>query len=474
MSGPLPPEFAEPPGFSVARVDAGPRPPAARGRAWIHAAADAVAAALAGPGLGPGPVLIRACDGPAFFAAFLGGVRAGRAALPLGPATPGAAALAAGLGVGAAASIAGDGPMEAPRVEPRAGLRGPRDGQDPLGSGVLLQTSGSTAAAATAYRGVAGLAAVGRACASGLGVTAADHVLSVAPLAHSYGLEHGLLMPLCAGCRVTCAAAPRAPGPWLLAAAERVRPTVLPAVPVLLDRLAREAGSPAAAAGRLRAAGVRLLYSAGGVLPPGLAAAYAAAGLPVGQVFGSTEVGSVTWAPPGEDAGVGRALPGVTLRVDGAGHLRVRSPWALAGFLRGPGRLEAASDAEGFFATGDLASIDASGALRLAGRSRLLVDVGGRKVNPAEVEAALGACPGVAEAVVLPMVQSETITRLRAFVEPAGADAPPAEADLRARLRRTLPPHKIPRRFHALAALPRTPAGKPDRAALSRLADSLP
>ena len=465
---PLPPEFVEAPPAAVARADDRPGPPPARSGGWIHAEADRLAAALAT--LPPGPALVRTCDGAAFFAAFLGCLRAGRAALPLSPGTPDAAVRAAALEADAAAALVSDGPAAAARVEPLTPRPGAGAGASPAGPGVLLHTSGSTAAPRTAFRDAGGLAHVGRACAAALGLTAEDHVLAVAPLAHSYGLEHGLLMPLVAGCRVTCAAAPRAPGPWLLGVVEAVGPTVLPAVPVLLERLAREAGSAAAAADALVQAGVRLLYTAGGVLPPSLAEAYAAGGLPVGQVFGSTEVGSVTWAPPGEDAGVGRPLPGVELRTSVAGELLVRSPWA----MRGGSDTESSFGRWRGFATGDLATIRSDGALFLAGRSQLLVSVGGRKVNPAEVEAALQRLPGVAEAVVLPLAQSETITRLQAFVEPADAAVPPAEPAIRAGLRETLAGHKIPRRFHLLAELPRTAAGKPDRVALARLAESTP
>ena len=81
---------------------------------------------------------------------------------------------------------------------------------------------------------------------------------------------------------------------------------------------------------------------------------------------------------------------------------------------------------------------------------------------------------GVADAVVLPLFQSETITRLQAFWEPPEGGVPPQESTLRSLLRETLAGHQIPRRFVRLAALPRTPAGKPDRAALVELADSLP
>ena len=73
-------------------------------------------------------------------------------------------------------------------------------------------------------------------------------------------------------------------------------------------------------------------------------------------------------------------------------------------------------DADGFFRTGDLGALDSHGNLLITGRLKLLIDVGGKKVNPLEVEQVLCEHPGVADCVVLPMPLSATVTRLRAMV----------------------------------------------------------
>src|SRR5690606_10264226 len=101
--------------------------------------------------------------------------------------------------------------------------------------------------------------------------------------------------------------------------------------------------------------------------------------------------------------------------------------------------------ADGHFLTGDLGHLDDRGRLTITGRLTLLIDVGGAKVNPIEVEAALAEHPGVARCVVTPMRLSETVTRLRALYEPRTGPAAPAADELRAFLRQRLAPHKIPR-----------------------------
>jgi fatty-acyl-CoA synthase/long-chain acyl-CoA synthetase len=98
--------------------------------------------------------------------------------------------------------------------------------------------------------------------------------------------------------------------------------------------------------------------------------------------------------------------------------------------------------------------------LFITGRLKLLVDVGGLKVNPVEVEAALATHPDVAECVVTPMALSDTVTRLRAVYVPSHPARPPRDEELRRHLRGLLAGHKIPRVFQAAHSLPRSPAGK--------------
>ena len=103
-------------------------------------------------------------------------------------------------------------------------------------------------------------------------------------------------------------------------------------------------------------------------------------------------------------------------------------------------RRAAGPDRDGFFLTGDLGRLDAHGNLTITGRLKLLIDVGGLKVNPLEVEAVLAQHPGVAACVVVPMRVSETVCRLKAIVTPRpperGADrASTADAGLAPPLR---------------------------------------
>ena len=125
-------------------------------------------------------------------------------------------------------------------------------------------------------------------------------------------------------------------------------------------------------------------------------------GVTVGQVYGATEIGSVTFGDPRESgfdpASVGRAMRGVELQIDDAGELSVRAASMFDGYVGEPRR-----PAGSFFHTGDLATLqDATGNLTLLGRSALIINVGGRKVNPLEVEAVLERHPQVGRCVVVP------------------------------------------------------------------------
>ncbi|WP_406089050.1 amino acid adenylation domain-containing protein [Streptomyces sp. NBC_01013] len=113
------------------------------------------------------------------------------------------------------------------------------------------------------------------------------------------------------------------------------------------------------------------------------------------------------------------------------------------------------------YRTGDRVRRRADGQLEFLGRQDGQVKVRGFRIEPGEVEAALGALPGVAEAVV-----SARDDRLIAHVVPAPGTPPPDPARLRAELSTTLPPHLVPDAWAVLDHLPLTPNGKVDRAAL--------
>jgi acyl-CoA synthetase (AMP-forming)/AMP-acid ligase II len=116
--------------------------------------------------------------------------------------------------------------------------------------------------------------------------------------------------------------------------------------------------------------------------------------------------------------------------------------------------------ADGFFPTGDLARIDEHGNLFIIGRLKLLIDVGGLKVNPLEVEQTIEEHPAVGACVVVPMRLSETVFRLKAVVTPADPARPPSSDELRKFTRERLTTHKVPRVFELRETLPRSATGK--------------
>jgi amino acid adenylation domain-containing protein len=116
------------------------------------------------------------------------------------------------------------------------------------------------------------------------------------------------------------------------------------------------------------------------------------------------------------------------------------------------------------YATGDLARLRPDGRLAFAGRRDRQVKVRGFRVEPAEIEAALAACPGVRDAVVEARPAGGSANRLVAWVL-LHPDAPPAHT-LKEQLARTLPDHLVPSVIVALEEFPRTPSGKIDRSAL--------
>ncbi|MFC9431861.1 amino acid adenylation domain-containing protein [Streptomyces sp. NPDC056987] len=117
------------------------------------------------------------------------------------------------------------------------------------------------------------------------------------------------------------------------------------------------------------------------------------------------------------------------------------------------------------YRTGDRGRIDESGELVVAGRMDAQVKVRGMRIDPADIERALGRLAGVREAAVVATCNDGGEAELNAFVVPSGKDL--AEDDLRTRLLWTLPRNMLPSRFTNILRIPLSPHGKVDRAALA-------
>jgi acyl-coenzyme A synthetase/AMP-(fatty) acid ligase len=122
----------------------------------------------------------------------------------------------------------------------------------------------------------------------------------------------------------------------------------------------------------------------------------------------------------------------------------------------------------GAFRSADLGAWTDRGELSLLGRADSLINVGGKKVHPAEVERILRAMPGVTDAVVVGVAsRGDERGIVRAFV--ACDPAKVSYGDVAAWCRERLAGHKVPRSIVRLAEIPRTSRGKIDRAALASL-----
>lgn len=324
---------------------------------------------------------------------------------------------------------------------------------------VVLESSGTSGLSRLVLRSERSLDADARGVVRGANLTRHDRILFVVPMSHSYGVDL-LVASVVSGASVHVLAGFEIA--HVQGLIRRGAVTVFPGVPFMFEALAR---TPELRPG----VGFRLALSAGSSLPEHINARLRSeCGLVVGQLYGATELGTVAIDHPDraefDPRSVGTPLPGVSVRIlssDNAelpvgseGEIAVRSPTMLTEYLEAPLELW-----DGHYRTGDLGRLDASGRLHVTGRLTHLIDVGGLKVNPVEVERLMCEHPAIAECALVPLPLSDTIVRLRLLVVPhAGMSLSTDEVRVFARER--LSPHKLPRVFETVQSLPRTPTGK--------------
>lgn len=334
-------------------------------------------------------------------------------------------------------------------------------------------TSGSTGEPKAAVHTQRNLVNGGDIYTRAYGVTEDDRILAAVPLLHSFGMVAGLLTALRAGAQLVLLG--RFSPARLLRALDQHACTVLVAAPMAYDLTTRAAGAGSAAPRPPGA--LRLCLSSGAALPPAVAQrARERLGLEIQQVYGCTEAGVITARRPEDgaatDLGVGRPMPGVQLRIvderglevprGEEGALLVRTPAMFTHYLGHPEATRRAFR-DGWYTTGDVARLGPRGHLHLVGRKDSFINVGGKKVNPLEVEQVLLAHPSVVEAVVWGETTADSGERVRATVV---ARAPLPATELTSHCRARLLPHQVPAAVDFVASLPKSSMGKIRRAAV--------
>jgi acyl-CoA synthetase (AMP-forming)/AMP-acid ligase II len=191
--------------------------------------------------------------------------------------------------------------------------------------------------------------------------------------------------------------------------------------------------------------------------------------------YSSTESGGVGTATafdaPEEEAlhTVGRPRSGVEIRIAGDGELLLRSPAMMTGYWRDAERTAATIDGAGWLHTSDLGEIDATGCLRIIGRTNDMYIRGGYNVHPLEVESVLMEHPAVAQIAITSRTDDVMGEIGVAVVVPNGP--PPTLDELRAFAAHRLASYKLPEALLTVDALPITSMEKLDRRALHEQAE---
>ncbi|MEP6657398.1 MAG: non-ribosomal peptide synthetase [Betaproteobacteria bacterium] len=340
---------------------------------------------------------------------------------------------------------------------------------------LILLTSGTTAAPklvplthANVLHGAASVVAT-------LGLTPADRSLLVMPLSHVHGIVAGLLASIAAGGSVACPGAfvADAFGEWV----QELAPSWYTAVPTIHGAIvsAMRSGSSSSSCGLLR-----FVRSSSAHLPPRLAIELAEVfAAPVIEAYGMTEAShqiASTALPPArcKHGSVGRAqeVEVATLGADGAlnvagqwGEIVIRGPAVMTGYLDDDTE-NAAAFVDRWFRTGDAGVIDADGYVHLTGRLKEIINRGGEKIAPAEIEQALLAHPAVNDAAAF-AIAHPTLGEDCAAAVAWRAGAQVSEEELRQFLLARLPAFKVPSTLWMVEEIPRSSTGKVQRFGLA-------
>ena len=311
-------------------------------------------------------------------------------------------------------------------------------------------------------------------------ITSADTILCLVPLYHAHGLGNCLLAATCNGATLVLLEQPldkegaplevpfvfRCPRVLELLAKEKA--TVLPGVPYIFKAL-----SETPINSQVDLSALRLCFSAGNFLPKEVFDKFLKRfDIPVRQLYGCTEAGSVAINFDGEPEttwnSVGTPVKNVEIRVvddEGIdvpkgeiGEVIIKSQALTSGYHEMPD-LNQTAFKDGTFLTGDLGKLDEKNRLYITGRKKILIDTGGRKVDPIEIEDLLVTHPEVKEAVVVGVKDSDAGEVVKAVIVPTALEGI-QERSISTYCKERLAEFKVPKIIEFRDEIPKSPLGK--------------
>jgi acyl-CoA synthetase (AMP-forming)/AMP-acid ligase II len=341
---------------------------------------------------------------------------------------------------------------------------------------LVLHTSGTTSRPKMVPLLQRNVCASARNVARSLELTRADRGLEIMPLFHIHGLIAGLLAPLSAGGRVCVS-----PGfnafeffRWFAGA----RPTWYTAVPTMHQAILLRAGNNRDAIAQNR---LRFVRSSSSSLPPQVIEELEATfGAPVIEAYGMTEAAHQMASNPlppgarkpgtvgpaaGPDVAImdaeGNLLPQLT-----KGEIVIRGPNVMSGYENNAKANAEAFAPGGWFRTGDQGTMDGDGYVTIVGRIKEIINRGGEKISPREVDEIMMDHPAVGQVVTFG-VPHETLGEDVAAAVVLREGAAATEKELRAHCEARLARFKVPRTIVFLAEIPKGPTGKLQRIGLA-------
>ena len=340
---------------------------------------------------------------------------------------------------------------------------------------LLLHTSGTTAKPKKVPLAQSNVCHSALNIATSLALSPLDRSLNVMPLFHVHGLIGSVLSSLAAGGSVVCPGAFR--GPQFLDWLDEFSPTWYTAVPsihqTVLSRITRDRDES-------RQHTLRFIRSCSAPLPPRVMEALEQAfKVPVIEAYGMTEgshqIACNPLPPCARKAGSVGIATGTTIAIvddrgnplpaGSTGEVVIRG----AGVMRGySGAQESHDDAfaDGWFRTGDLGYIDGDGYLFLTARKKEVINRGGEKISPREIDDVLAAHPAVLHAAAFAVPDARLGEDVAAAVV-LRENGTASEEELRAFVAGRLAAFKVPRRLVIVPELPKGPTGKLQRTALA-------